>query len=71
MDDRYDLVKGWVFVPSCAHMQRLIDNLEYLKKPAFNHIIDVPRKVNEVTTSGWPRSSACSRTSSPPISAWT
>ena len=50
MDDRYDLVKGWVFVPSCAHMQRLADNLDYLKKPAFKHTIDVPRKVNEVTT---------------------
>ena len=50
MDDRYDLVKGWVFVPSCAHMQRLADNLDYLKKPAFKHTIDVPRKVNEVNT---------------------
>ncbi|MGC9323335.1 MAG: 2-hydroxyacyl-CoA dehydratase family protein [Desulfomonilia bacterium] len=51
MDDRYDLIQGWVFVPSCAHMQRLIDNLEYLRKPAFSHVIDVPRKVNDVTTS--------------------
>jgi benzoyl-CoA reductase/2-hydroxyglutaryl-CoA dehydratase subunit BcrC/BadD/HgdB len=50
MDDRYDLVQGWVFVPSCAHMQRLADNLDYLKKPAFNHVIDVPRKINQVTT---------------------
>jgi benzoyl-CoA reductase/2-hydroxyglutaryl-CoA dehydratase subunit BcrC/BadD/HgdB len=50
MDDRYDLVKGWVFVPSCAHMQRLADNLDYLKKPAFNYTIDVPRKINDVTT---------------------
>jgi benzoyl-CoA reductase/2-hydroxyglutaryl-CoA dehydratase subunit BcrC/BadD/HgdB len=49
-DDRYDLVKGWVFVPSCAHMQRLSDNLDYLKKPAFSHSIDVPRKVSGVTT---------------------
>jgi len=49
-DDRYDLVQGWVFVPSCAHMQRLCDNLEYLKKPALSHVIDVPRKVNETTT---------------------
>ena len=49
-DDRYDLVQGWVFVPSCAHMQRLSDNLNYLKKPAFSHTIDVPRKANEVTT---------------------
>jgi benzoyl-CoA reductase/2-hydroxyglutaryl-CoA dehydratase subunit BcrC/BadD/HgdB len=49
LEDRYDLIKGWVFVPSCAHMQRLFDNLEYLKKPLFNHILDVPRKVNEAT----------------------
>ncbi len=50
IDDRYDLIRGWVFVPSCAHMQRLIDNLEYLRKPAFSHVIDVPRKANELTT---------------------
>lgn len=49
LDDRYDLLKGFVFVPSCNHMQRLYDNLEYLKKPAFNHVLDVPRKVNEDT----------------------
>jgi benzoyl-CoA reductase/2-hydroxyglutaryl-CoA dehydratase subunit BcrC/BadD/HgdB len=49
-DDRYNLVKGWVFVPSCTHMQRLSDNLDYLKKPSFNHSIDMPRKINEVTT---------------------
>jgi benzoyl-CoA reductase/2-hydroxyglutaryl-CoA dehydratase subunit BcrC/BadD/HgdB len=49
LEDRYDLIEGWIFVPSCAHMQRLFDNLEYLKKPAFNHILDVPRKVNEAT----------------------
>jgi len=48
-DDRYDLLQGWVFVPSCAHMQRLQDNLEYLKKPGFVHTIDVPRKVSEAT----------------------
>jgi benzoyl-CoA reductase/2-hydroxyglutaryl-CoA dehydratase subunit BcrC/BadD/HgdB len=49
MDDRFDLIQGWVFVPSCAHMQRLYDNFEYLKKPAFSHILDVPRKVTEAT----------------------
>jgi benzoyl-CoA reductase/2-hydroxyglutaryl-CoA dehydratase subunit BcrC/BadD/HgdB len=49
MDDRFDGIRGWVFVPSCAHMQRLIDNLEYLKKPAFSHVLDVPRKVNDAT----------------------
>ncbi len=49
IDDRFDLIQGWVFVPSCVHMQRLYDNLEYLKKPAFSHILDVPRKVNAAT----------------------
>ena len=49
MDERLDRLQGWVFVPSCAHMQRLYDNLEYLKHPAFNHILDVPRKVNADT----------------------
>ncbi len=49
MDDRYGLIRGWVFVPSCAHMQRLIDNMEYLRKPAFSHVIDVPRKANDAT----------------------
>lgn len=52
MDDRFDLLKGWVFVPSCAHMQRFYDNLEYLRKPGFNHVLDVPRKVN-VNTLAW------------------
>jgi len=50
MDERFDLIRGWVFVPSCAHMQRLYDNLDYLKHPAFNHVLDVPRKVNADTT---------------------
>lgn len=49
MDDRYDRIRGFVFVPSCAHMQRLIDNLHYLRKPAFSHVIDVPRKKSGFT----------------------
>lgn len=49
MDDRFDHIKGWIFVPACIHMQRLYDNMEYLKHPTFNHILDVPRKVNEDT----------------------
>jgi benzoyl-CoA reductase/2-hydroxyglutaryl-CoA dehydratase subunit BcrC/BadD/HgdB len=51
MDDRFEQIQGWVFVPSCAHMQRLIDNFEYLRKPAFSHVIDVPRKVAGFTIS--------------------
>ncbi|MBU3917735.1 2-hydroxyacyl-CoA dehydratase family protein [bacterium] len=49
LDDRFDLIKGWVFVPSCAHMQRFIDNLAYYNKPDFSHVLDVPRKVNKDT----------------------
>ena len=49
MDGRYDRIRGFVFVPSCAHMQRLIDNLHYLRKPAFSHVIDVPRKKSGFT----------------------
>jgi len=49
-DDRYDLVQGWVCVPSCAHMQRLFDNLRYLKNPVFTHTIDVPQKATPHTT---------------------
>lgn len=49
MDGRFDMLQGSVYVPSCTHMQRLYDNLVYLKKPAFNHILDVPRKVNQDT----------------------
>jgi len=49
MDGRFDFLQGSVFVPSCNHMQRLYDNLVYLKKSDFSHILDVPRKVNEDT----------------------
>jgi len=49
VDGRYDPIKGWIFVASCAHMQRLFDNFVYLKKPAFAHVIDVPSKVSENT----------------------
>lgn len=49
MDERFDQIQGSVFVPSCVHMQRLYDNLEYLKHPAFSHVLDVPRKINAHT----------------------
>jgi benzoyl-CoA reductase/2-hydroxyglutaryl-CoA dehydratase subunit BcrC/BadD/HgdB len=49
MDGSFDMLQGAVFVPSCNHMQRLYDNLQYLKKSEFNYILDVPRKVNEDT----------------------
>ena len=44
MEERYDFLGGWVFTSSCDHLRRFYDNLDYLKKPAFNHIIDVPHK---------------------------
>ncbi len=43
MNDRYDYIQGWVFASSCDHMSRLYDNIKYLIKPSFNHIIDLPR----------------------------
>ena len=46
-DGQYDEIRGLVFVPSCAPMSRLFDNLEYLKKPAFSHVLDVPSKVSD------------------------
>lgn len=49
MDGRFDFLQGSVYVPSCSHMQRLFDNLQYLKKSDFNYILDVPRKVNKDT----------------------
>ena len=43
MEGRYDYLEGWVFASSCDHMCRLCDNLNYLVKPSFNHIVDLPR----------------------------
>lgn len=44
MDDRYDFLGGWVFAASCDHLRRLFDNLDYLNKPDFNYILDVPHR---------------------------
>jgi benzoyl-CoA reductase/2-hydroxyglutaryl-CoA dehydratase subunit BcrC/BadD/HgdB len=49
IDDGYNLMRGWVIIPSCSHMQRFFDNLEYLKKLEFSHVIDMPRKETGVT----------------------
>jgi len=40
----YDRLGGVVFTANCDHMRRLMDNLEYLRKPAFSHTLDVPHK---------------------------
>ena len=44
MDGIYDFLKGWVFTASCDHLRRLYDNLEYLSKPEFSYILDIPNK---------------------------
>lgn len=47
MDGRFDFLQGWVFTSSCSHLHRLYDNVEYLAKPDFNHILDVPSLSND------------------------
>lgn len=44
LDGRYDFCRGWIFTASCDHMRRCFDNLEYLRRPEFIHILDVPHK---------------------------
>ncbi|MBN2077800.1 MAG: 2-hydroxyacyl-CoA dehydratase [Spirochaetes bacterium] len=47
LDGRYDFLRGFVFVASCDHLRRLHDNLDYLSKPEFSHILDVPHRRGE------------------------
>jgi len=47
MNGRYDFLQGSVFAASCDHLRRLYDNLDYLAKPDFNYILDVPHKTTE------------------------
>lgn len=47
MEGHYDFFGGWVFTASCDHLRRLYDNMVYLRKPAFMHILDVPHKSGE------------------------
>lgn len=47
MDDQYHFLGGWVLAASCNQMHRLYDNLVYLLKPDFIHILDVPHKTGE------------------------
>jgi benzoyl-CoA reductase/2-hydroxyglutaryl-CoA dehydratase subunit BcrC/BadD/HgdB len=44
MEGHYDFFGGWVFTASCDHLRRLYDNMVYLKKHPFMHILDVPHK---------------------------
>lgn len=47
MDGRYEFLGGWVFAASCDHLRRFLDNLDYLLKPEFTHILDVPHRRGE------------------------
>ncbi|MBU2489352.1 MAG: 2-hydroxyacyl-CoA dehydratase family protein [Proteobacteria bacterium] len=47
LEGTFDSLDGWVFVASCDHMRRLYDNMDYLLKPEFIHILDVPHKSGE------------------------
>jgi benzoyl-CoA reductase/2-hydroxyglutaryl-CoA dehydratase subunit BcrC/BadD/HgdB len=44
LDGKLEPLDGWVHAGSCDHLRRFYDNLEYLVKPDFNHIIDLPHK---------------------------
>ncbi len=44
---RYDFLQGYVFVASCDHLRRLYDNLDYLDRPKFSHMLDIPHKSGE------------------------
>ncbi len=47
LEGQYDFLDGWVFTASCDHLRRLYDNLEYLSKPSFNYIIDLPHLLGD------------------------
>lgn len=44
LEGTFDSLDGWVFTASCDHLRRLYDNMEYLAKPEFNHMVDLPHK---------------------------
>ncbi|MFC1474449.1 2-hydroxyacyl-CoA dehydratase subunit D [bacterium] len=47
LDGMFSGLDGWAFTASCDHLRRLYDNLEYLEKPEFNFIIDLPHKTGD------------------------
>ena len=47
LEGAYDSLDGWVFSGSCDHLRRLFDNFEYLVKPDFIHILDLPHKTGK------------------------
>ncbi|MEW6078881.1 MAG: 2-hydroxyacyl-CoA dehydratase family protein [Thermodesulfobacteriota bacterium] len=44
MDDQFQFLGGWVLAATCNQAHRLYDNLVYLVRPGFIHILDVPHK---------------------------
>lgn len=52
MDGVYGELDGWVFTASCDHLRRLYDNLDYLVKPSFNYILDLPHRFGKEAL-GW------------------
>lgn len=49
IDERFNFFTGWVFAASCDHMRRLYDNVNYLLKPDFVHILDIPHRLGETS----------------------
>lgn len=47
---RLDDIDGWIFGAGCDHLRRLHDNLAYLGKPGFSHMVDVPHRRGEAAT---------------------
>ncbi|MCU0693861.1 MAG: 2-hydroxyacyl-CoA dehydratase family protein, partial [Polyangiaceae bacterium] len=47
LDMGLDHIDGFVFVASCDHVRRLVDNMVYLQEPAFHFILDLPHKAGE------------------------
>lgn len=47
LDERYNFLKGYVFTAGCDHLRRLHDNLDYLNKPEFSYILDIPHKTGD------------------------
>jgi len=45
LDGKLEPLDGWVHTGSCDHLRRFYDNLDYLVKPDFNHMIDLPHKM--------------------------
>ena len=52
MDGRYDFLDGWVLTTGCSHLHRLSGNVEYLVKPDFQHLLDVP-SITSPTAMKW------------------